>query len=59
MTITGGFGVTVDLQTGVPRAWYMGTDGVQRWADTGEPVGPGVSSASVVTLPPKDSTNGN
>lgn len=54
MTITGGFGVSVDLQAGVSRAWYMGNDGVQRWADTGEPVGPGALLASVVTLPPKE-----
>lgn len=35
MSITGGFGVSVDLETGAARAWYMGPDGVQRWADTG------------------------
>lgn len=38
MTITGGFGVSIDLETGAARAWYMGPDGVQRWADTDEPV---------------------
>ena len=38
MTITGGFGVSVDLETGASRAWYMGPDGVKRWADTDEPV---------------------
>ena len=35
-------GVSVDLETGASRAWYMGPDGVKRWADTGEPVGPDV-----------------
>lgn len=38
MTITGGFGVTVDLQTGRARQWYMGRDGVKRWADNDKPV---------------------
>jgi len=33
-----GFGVTIDLATGRMRSWYAGADGVQRWADTDEPV---------------------
>lgn len=36
--ITGGFGFTVDLGTGHMRRWVIGRDGVQRWADSGEPV---------------------
>lgn len=38
--ITGGFGTTIDLATGLSRRWVMGRDGVKRWADTGEPVNP-------------------
>lgn len=47
--ITGGFGVTIDLETGASRAWYMGPDGVQRWADTGEPVERGDQALLTVT----------
>lgn len=28
----------MDLERGTSRQWYMGRDGVKRWADTGEPV---------------------
>lgn len=38
MAITGGFGMTMDLERGTTRRWVMGRDGVKRWADTGEPV---------------------
>lgn len=38
--ITGGFGITIDLATGLSRRWVMGRDGVKRWADTSEPVDP-------------------
>lgn len=38
MTITGGFGWILDLERGAMRQWFMGGDGVRRWADTGEPV---------------------
>lgn len=38
MGITGGFGTTIDLERGTSRQWVMGRDGVQRWADNGEPV---------------------
>ena len=38
--ITGGFGTTMDLERGTSRQWVMGSDGVKRWADSGEPVGP-------------------
>jgi hypothetical protein len=27
-----------DLETGGMRNWYIGADGVKRWADTEEPV---------------------
>lgn len=37
MSITGGFGMSVDVQTGAVRRWVMGRDGVRRWADTGDP----------------------
>lgn len=36
--ITGGFGMTMDLERGTMRHWVMGRDGVKRWADTSEPV---------------------
>lgn len=36
--ITGGFGMTMDLERGTMRQWVMGRDGVKRWADSGEPV---------------------
>lgn len=38
MAITGGFGMTMDLERGIMRKWVMGRDGVKRWADGGEPV---------------------
>lgn len=28
-----GFGMTLDLETGRVRNWYVGADGVKRWAD--------------------------
>ena len=36
--ITGGFGVTMDLERGMERAWYVSRDGVKRWAATDQPV---------------------
>lgn len=33
-----GFGVTFDLETGSVRQWYVGADGVKRWADNDAPV---------------------
>lgn len=33
-----GFGMTFDTQTGVVRRWYVGSDGVKRWADNDQPV---------------------
>lgn len=36
--ITGGFGMTMDLERGTMRQWVMGRDGVKRWADTNEAV---------------------
>lgn len=38
MGITGGFGTTIDLERGTSRKWVVGSDGVKRWADNGEPV---------------------
>ncbi len=37
MAITGGFGVTMDLVTGMPRRWYMRADGVKRWVSNDMP----------------------
>lgn len=36
MSITGGFGITIDFKSGVSRKWVMGPDGVKRWADNGQ-----------------------
>ena len=36
--ITGGFGPTFDLRTGVARGWRIGRDGVQRWADNDQSI---------------------
>lgn len=36
MSITGGFGVTIDFKSGVSRKWIIGRDGVKRWADNGQ-----------------------
>ena len=33
--ISGGFGFSIDLQTGVSRKWYM-KNGITRWVDTDE-----------------------
>ncbi len=33
-----GFGFTFDVATQRVRNWYMGRDGVQRWADDDTPV---------------------
>lgn len=32
-----GFGATFDLQSGTSRSWYVGRDGIERWADNGQP----------------------
>lgn len=28
-----GFGMMMDLERGTMRAWYVGNDGIKRWAD--------------------------
>lgn len=38
MVITGGFGMTLDIERGTSRKWVMGRDGVKRWADNGQPL---------------------
>jgi len=38
MAITGGFGFTFDIESGVSRPWSIGSDGIKRWADSGDPV---------------------
>lgn len=38
MGITGGFGFTYDTETGIGRQWYMGADGIGRWADNDQPM---------------------
>lgn len=35
-----GFGTTFDLQTGAARSWYVGADGIERWADNDQPTTP-------------------
>lgn len=32
-----GFGTTFDLATGTARNWYVGADGIRRWADSDKP----------------------
>lgn len=44
--ITGGFGFTMDLERGTVRQWVIGSDGVKRWVDTGEPAQPDASAQS-------------
>lgn len=38
MAITSGFGVFFDFKNGSIRHWFMGCDGIKRWADNNEPV---------------------
>lgn len=33
-----GFGMTMDIERGIIRHWYVGKDGVKRWVDNNEPV---------------------
>lgn len=33
-----GFGMTFSMLNGVARYWYVGDDGVKRWADNDKPV---------------------
>jgi hypothetical protein len=33
-----GFGMTLDLETGRMRNWYVDREGVKRWADDDSPV---------------------
>lgn len=33
-----GFGFLLDIQTGQIRQWYVGADGIKRWADNDQPV---------------------
>lgn len=40
-----GFGTTYDLETGRARNWYVGADGVKRWADNDEPTDPVTATA--------------
>lgn len=38
MSALRGFGLTFDIERGMARSWYVGTDGVTRWADDDQPV---------------------
>ena len=40
MSTLRGFGFTFDVERGTTRQWYMGADGIQRWADNDKPVVP-------------------
>lgn len=40
MSTLRGFGMTLDLTTGRMRQWYVGEDGVRRWADDDTPTTP-------------------
>ena len=33
-----GFGMTLSMLNGVARYWYVGDDGIKRWADNDKPV---------------------
>ena len=45
MTITRGFGTTFDLASGRARTWFVGADGMKRWASTGQPIDVGAIAA--------------
>lgn len=51
MSITGGFGLTLDLARGTQRRWVMGRDGIKRWADDGKPVDPPPTGATAESRP--------
>jgi hypothetical protein len=51
MSITRGFGLTLDLARGTQRRWVMGRDGIKRWADDGKPVDPSPTGATAESLP--------
>lgn len=36
--ITGGFGMMLDIKSGMMRRWYIRRGDVKRWADNDEPV---------------------
>ena len=45
MAITGGFGFEYDILSGITRRWYMGKDGVRRFAHNDQPCDlPGVNN---------------
>ena len=55
--ITGGFGPTFDLRTGVASGWRIGRVGVQRWADNDQPVdGLGYDNEYPAPMPEKVET---
>ena len=55
--ITGGFGFELDLRTGRVRNFYMGRDGVQRWADNDQPIdGLGYDNDNPAPMPEKVET---
>lgn len=46
--IKGGFGFTHDVESGLSRKWVIGSDGVKRWHDNGDPVEPTVKESLTV-----------
>ena len=53
MTITGGFGMMMDLtRGGAMRRWVIGRDGVKRWLDDGSPVDPACDRSACGDLSP-------
>ena len=54
MTITRSFGTNFTFPGGAARSWYAGKDGIQRWADNGQPVGADTDfiAAMSADLPP-------
>lgn len=50
MAITCGFGMTMDIERGTMRRWYMRRGDVKRWLDTDQPVEQ-VQKESVQSVP--------
>lgn len=38
-----GFGMQLDIESGTMRRWFVGADGIKRWADNDTPVNDGAS----------------
>lgn len=54
MTITGGFGITIDVEHGKARRWFIARDGIKRWLDNGEPVQKPLNLDGITITPEKE-----